>query len=102
MSKGRSQGIREKYAFIKAHRREFHTAVMCRVFDVSRSGYYEWLRKPFSDRAVEDQRLLGLIRADVSREGSRRVCDKVPRNGGQENGTGYFANNFAHRTSSEN
>ena len=63
MSKGRSQGIRWKYAFIKAHRHEFHTAVMCRVLDVSRSGYYEWLRKPFSDRAVEDQRLLGLIRA---------------------------------------
>ena len=59
----RSQWIRVKYAFIKAHRREFDTAVMCRLFDVSRSGFYEWLRKPLSDRAVEDQRLLGLILA---------------------------------------
>jgi putative transposase len=50
-----------KYAFIKAHRREFDTAVMCRLLDVSRSGFYEWLRKPLSDRAWEDQRLLGLI-----------------------------------------
>ena len=58
----RSQGIRVRYAFIKAHRREFDTAVMCRLLDVSRSGFYEWLRNPLSDRALEDQRLLGLIR----------------------------------------
>jgi hypothetical protein len=43
----RSQGIRVKYAFIKAHRREFDTAVLCRLLDVSRSGFYEWLRTPY-------------------------------------------------------
>lgn len=59
----RSQGIRVRYAFIKAHRREFDTAVMCRLLDVSRSGFHEWLRQPLSDRALEDRRLLGLIRA---------------------------------------
>ena len=59
----RSQGIRVTYAFIKAHRSEFDTAVMCRLLDVLRSGFYEWLRNPLSDRALEDQRLLGLIRA---------------------------------------
>ena len=59
----RAQGIRVTYAFIKAHRREFDTAVMWRLVDVSRCGFYGWLRKPLSDRALEDQRLLGLIRA---------------------------------------
>jgi putative transposase len=59
----RSQGNRVKYAFIKARRNEFETTVLCQLLDVSRSGFYEWLRNPLSDRALEDQRLLGLIRA---------------------------------------
>jgi putative transposase len=35
---------------------------MCRVLGVHRSGYYAWLRCDASDRAREDQRLLGLIK----------------------------------------
>ena len=58
----RSRDVRATYEFIKAHRNEFDTAVMCRLLDVSRSGFYEWLRNPLSDRALEDQRWLALIR----------------------------------------
>jgi|TARA_B110000263_G_scaffold228323_1_gene221281 putative transposase len=32
------------------------------MLEVARSGYYAWVHKPLSDRAVEDQRLLTLIR----------------------------------------
>ena len=39
---------------------------MCRVLRVSRSGFYQWLHKPLSDRAIEDRRLLGLIRASYA------------------------------------
>ena len=35
---------------------------MCRVLRVHRSGYYAWLKKPRSARAVEDGRLLVKIR----------------------------------------
>jgi hypothetical protein len=62
----KSRTVRRKYTFIKAHRRAFDTAMMCRLLDVSRSGFYQWLRNPLSDRAVEDQRLLGLIRASYT------------------------------------
>ena len=36
---------------------------MCRVLNVCRSGFYAWLHKPLADRAIEDQRLLVLVRA---------------------------------------
>jgi len=35
---------------------------MCRVLRVHPSGYYAWLLQPESSRAVEDRRLLGLIK----------------------------------------
>ena len=35
---------------------------MCRVLRVHRSGYYAWLKKPRSDRSIEDARLLPLIK----------------------------------------
>jgi putative transposase len=64
MSKRRtSRSTRRIYKFIKDHRKEYDVQLMCRTLDVTRSGYYARLRKPRSDRAVEDDRLLRLIRA---------------------------------------
>lgn len=52
-----------KYGFIRDNQREFPVQAMCRVFKINRSGYYAWLSKPLSDRAIEDQRLLKRIKA---------------------------------------
>lgn len=38
--------INRKYEFIKAHGKEFNIAIMCRVLEVSRNGYYTWLGRP--------------------------------------------------------
>ena len=35
---------------------------MCRILGVARSGFYAWIHRPLSDRAIEDERLLELIR----------------------------------------
>jgi putative transposase len=43
--------------------------MMCRTFGVSRSGFYQWLSQPLSDRTIEDQRLLELIRASYTASG---------------------------------
>lgn len=35
---------------------------MCRIFKIHPGGFYSWLEKPVSDRKIEDQRLLKLIK----------------------------------------
>jgi len=35
---------------------------MCRLFKIHSNGFYAWCEKPLSDRAIEDQRLLKLIK----------------------------------------
>ena len=70
-----------KYGFIEAHRHEHRVATMCRVLRVARSGYYAWVHKPLSDRALEDKRLLGLIQASYNASdgiyGSPRVFEDL-------------------------
>jgi putative transposase len=51
-----------KYRFINDYRHEYRVATMCRVLGVAPSGFYAWLHTPRCDRAIEDERLLELIR----------------------------------------
>jgi putative transposase len=42
---------------------------MCRVLRASRAGYYQWLHKPASDRDLDNDRLLVLIRDSYTASG---------------------------------
>jgi putative transposase len=43
-----------KYEFIDRYRSEFRVKKMCRVLEVSRSGYYAWSRHQVSVRQREN------------------------------------------------
>jgi putative transposase len=62
-TKVRASKVREIYKFIDAHKTEHSVERMCRTLAVARSGFYDWLERPISDRAKENARLLRLIRA---------------------------------------
>jgi len=47
---------------MKANQAEFPVRVMCRVLDLSPSGYYAWIRRPPSRRAKRDAELVVKIR----------------------------------------
>ena len=51
-----------RYAFIEDHRTTWPIAIQCRVLAVSRSGYYEWRRRPVSERVKRRESLTAAIR----------------------------------------
>jgi len=76
-----------RYRFIQAHRNEFRVWLMCRVLEVSRGGFYLWLKRPESQRSVENGRLVEAIRA-IHREsrgvyGSPRVHARLRAQSGR-------------------
>jgi putative transposase len=60
-----------KFRFIEENRDAHEVGLMCRVLDVSRSGFYAWEERPPSDREKESTRLLDQIR--VVHAESRRL-----------------------------
>lgn len=44
-----------KFRFISAHRETFKVGRMCSLLNVSRSGYYAWLKRPESRRSRENR-----------------------------------------------
>ena len=51
-----------KYAFIRAHVQEHRVSRLCRVLQVSRSGFYAWCHRPESARAQHNRHLMERMR----------------------------------------
>lgn len=73
------------FRFVSNHKSEFPIFLMCRVLDVSRSGYYAWLRHPESKRDKDDKALsreiLEIHQESFCTYGSPRVYRELKRRG---------------------
>jgi transposase InsO family protein len=74
-----------RFAFIDAKKAEHQISTLCRVLKVRRSGYYAWLEREESDRAVKDRQLVVEVRAVFAemkkRYGSPRIHRELRNRG---------------------
>jgi len=74
-----------RFAFIATEKAWYPVALMCRVLQVSRSGYYSWCKRPAAERVGKDQRLtleVAAIHAESrGRYGSPRVHAELRERG---------------------
>jgi putative transposase len=68
-----------RYACMARHRREFPLRLMCRVLEVSPSGFYAWWRRPPSVRAIADELLLLRVRITHRQSGETYGAPRVHR-----------------------
>lgn len=74
-----------KYGFMQTHAREFRLAPMCRVLQVSRSGFYAWQRRQPSARTQTNQALIArmhvLHQQTHEAYGARKMWQLLKREG---------------------
>ncbi len=74
-----------RFSFIATEKACYPVALMCRVLQVSRSGYYAWRKRPAAERKRQDQRLtleVAAIHAQSrGRYGSPRVHAELHQRG---------------------
>lgn len=73
------------YSFINEHKNIFAVRTMCRVLDVTLSGYYAWTRRPKSSRTEENSRIVTAIK-EIHKEshgtyGSPRIAAALKQRG---------------------
>lgn len=47
----------EKFTFIKQHKMKFPVKNICKVLQLSKSGYHNWLKQGLSKRCLHNQKL---------------------------------------------
>ncbi|MFC1611460.1 IS3 family transposase [Myxococcota bacterium] len=79
------QGKSMRFTFIDAERASFPVTTLCRVLQVTRNGFYAWLKRPESRRRRRDRQLAVKIKAfhQASRGtyGSPRIYDDLKEEG---------------------
>jgi putative transposase len=74
-----------RFAHILAEKANFEIAAMCRLFEVSRQGYYAYAKRPPSARVESDASLCDAVReafeASGQTYGSPRVLEELKRRG---------------------
>ena len=68
-----------RYAVITRHRREFEVRLMCRVLEVTPSGYYASLKRPPSWHALIDEVLMAHVRIAHDASGQTYGAPRVHR-----------------------
>lgn len=67
------------------HRIEFPVSIMCRVLEVSRAGYYDWMNRPEAPRTMENRHLSVVVREvfehSDSTYGSPRIARALEQRG---------------------
>lgn len=70
-----------RYQFMKDHSEQFSITMMCRVLQVSSSGYYAWRGRSPGKRALENEVLDAAVRAMFKENdetyGSPRICREL-------------------------
>jgi len=70
-----------RYRFIELHKKAWPVTLMCRVLQVARSGYYDWLKRPDGVRMISNRVLDAEIRRIFAehkqRYGAPRITDEL-------------------------
>ena len=74
-----------KYRFISDQRERANVGLMCKVLNVSRSGYYAWIKRPESRRSRENRKLADHIKVIHAKSrkiyGAPRIHKELKENG---------------------
>ena len=74
-----------RFAFIDAQKARYPVTKLCKVLDVSESGYHSWRKRPPSKRTTENERITTHIKASFKKSrdtyGSPRLTDDLRDNG---------------------
>ena len=62
----------EQFRFIREHTATFSVTKICQVLKVSRSGYYQWIKYPNSQKKIEDMNLIQKI--NTIYHNNRKTC----------------------------